>query len=296
MKILNLTQGFGDFEDYKLFKFPGGEIHYIQKLLLSEDDKVLIRIRVNSSDDILALGIVVDTIRKDLPNINITVMMPYFAYQQADRDFGQRESFSLKTITKILNTYDVDKWIVFDAHSDVGPALLDRCTVKDNSQFIMDVLVRYLNNNEVTILAPDAGAYKKIFKLAEKIGFKGKVKCANKYRDTTNGNIKVELPSGLNPEDDILIIDDICVGGRTFLDLADLITSQKVEKPGKRYLAVSHGVFSNGFIELSKRFDRIFTTNSRVDKWPGVFYRESRIDEPLKRIDISDFITIVEVF
>ena len=72
-------------------------------------------------------------------------------------------------------------------------------------------------NNSVW-LSPDSGAYKKIFKLAEKIGFKGEILCCQKNRDIKTGEVSVVVPT--LPAKDILIIDDICVGGRTFVEIA----------------------------------------------------------------------------
>jgi ribose-phosphate pyrophosphokinase len=57
----------------------------------------------------------------------------------------------------------------------------------------------------------------------------------------------------------IIIIDDICDGGRTFIELAKVIKEQ-TDKP--IYLVVTHGIFSGGFEKLSDVLDGIFCTNS----------------------------------
>ena len=53
MITLDLTKGFGITPNYKLFKFPGGEIHF--KLKIEIKESVRITTRLNTSDDILAL-------------------------------------------------------------------------------------------------------------------------------------------------------------------------------------------------------------------------------------------------
>jgi ribose-phosphate pyrophosphokinase len=58
---------------------------------------------------------------------------------------------------------------------------------------------------------------------------------------------------------DCLIVDDICDGGGTFIGLAGEL---KKKNAGNLYLAVTHGIFSKGFEELEKCFDKIFTTDS----------------------------------
>lgn len=58
---------------------------------------------------------------------------------------------------------------------------------------------------------------------------------------------------------DVLIIDDICDGGRTFIEIAKIC---KNRNSGNVYLVVSHAIFSNGLGELSKWFTKIYSTNS----------------------------------
>lgn len=258
--ILDLTKGFGDFPEYKLFKFPGGEIHFKAKFDLKEPFMVVIRL--NTAEDILTLAIVTETLYKDGAT-KIDVYMPYMPYAQADRDFSRGESFSLKTITKILNNLPVNKYMIFDTHSDVAPALLKNCEVLQNDSFI-DWVCNEIDKplKDMIWLSPDAGAYKKIFKLAERLNFKGQILCCQKDRDIKTGEVHVIVPP-IPEGKDILIIDDICVGGRTFIEI-----SKAIPRTGsKLYLAVSHGIFSNGLSELSHHFTNIFTTNSRFDQY-----------------------------
>lgn len=261
MGVLNLRQGLTDNKEYKGFKFPGGEIHFklTRPEVLYVSTKIRIISTITNSDELMLLILAIDTIRKDGYDKQIEVFIPYFPYQQADRNFSKGESFSLKSITTILNSLDVNKYIVFDAHSDVTPALLKNCEVVDNSEYIKFVLSDIGSN--VTLLSPDAGAYKKIGKLADKIGFQGEVAAANKYRSISTGNIEsLELSKQDFEGADILIVDDICMGGRTFIGLAEEL---KKRNAGKLYLAVSHGIFNNGLEILNQYFEQVYSTNSR---------------------------------
>lgn len=264
MAILNLRQGLTDNEEYNGFKFPGGEVHF--KLKRPDVFYISSGIRINSlitsSDELMLLMIAIDTIRKDGYSGHLEVFIPYFPYAQADRNFGKGECFSLKTITNILNTLDVNKYIVYDVHSDVTSALLKNCEVVDNSEFIKFV-VSDINSNNLVLLSPDSGSYKKIGKLVDKIDFKGEVVAANKYRNTSSGNIEsLELSKNDFGGADVLIVDDLALGARTFIALAEKLKEKNV---GKLYLAVSHGIFNYGFKEINKWFDGIYCTNSRLD-------------------------------
>lgn len=287
---LNLTKGVTETEQYKAFKFPGGEIHFklthpfASELAYSEPHSFLdVDCRLNSSDDIMLLAIALDTIAKDYDNL-VRVFIPYMPYQQADRDFSEGESFSLITMVKMLDVMPFHSVAIFDPHSDVTPALLSMngsVSVIDNQEYIKSAiasLTSFKNNDayeedehhwnahrDLVILAPDAGAYKKIFKLTEAIGFKGRVEVANKYRNTEDGTIQVRLSVDDFEGKDVLIIDDICVGGRTFVELAKLLVQRNT---GNLHLAVSHGIFSNGFEDLEHYFQNIYTTNSIKDDYP----------------------------
>jgi ribose-phosphate pyrophosphokinase len=60
-----------------------------------------------------------------------------------------------------------------------------------------------------------------------------------------------------------VIIDDICDGGRTFVELAKAIKDGR--PTAKIYLVVTHGIFSAGYDQLGEYFEKIYTTNSYKD-------------------------------
>lgn len=279
---IDLSLGLVKTDLYEAFKFPGGELHFklnmqgfSKKMEEAKSNEITIVAKLNTSDDIILLFLVIDTIKKDFESNYLSVLIPYMAYQQADRDFGMGESFSLRTITKLLNSFGVNKFVVFDAHSDVTPALLNKCKVVDNSAFIEFSISKWAEftkkeEKDLVILSPDAGAWKKIGKLAEKIEFKGNIAAANKYRNISSGEIaSTEISVNDFEGKDVLIIDDICMGGGTFIALAKLL---KEKNAGKLYLAISHGIFSNGFRTILDQFDKIFITDSRNPMRPAGEY------------------------
>jgi ribose-phosphate pyrophosphokinase len=260
MNSINLTLGLSDNNEYKAFKFPGGELHILLKDNIDPTQPVQINTRINSSDDLMLFIITVEMLKKDYNNVQINAFIPYMPYQQADRDFGLGECFSLKTVTKLLNSLDVNQYTVFDPHSEVTPALLKNIKVIDNSDFIKWV-TREMPEGQTVWLSPDAGAYKKINKLAHKIFWQGNVAAANKYRNTSTGNIdSLELSVQDFEGKDVLIIDDICMGGRTFIELAKKLKERNV---GKLFLAVSHMVSDRPNEQLNDYFDKVYITNSR---------------------------------
>jgi ribose-phosphate pyrophosphokinase len=91
---------------------------------------------------------------------------------------------------------------------------------------------------------------------------------ATKVRDIESGKIiRTEVPNlnvtDIDHEFKYVIVDDICDGGRTFIELAKVI---KQRRPNTEiYLIVTHGIFSAGLSELKNYFKTIYTTNSVKD-------------------------------
>lgn len=262
---LDLTKGICKNEQYDAWRFPGGEIHVkIKNFQNRGGDNIEIVTRLNTSDDIMLLLLVSDILKKDYSDYKKHLFIPYMPYQQADRDFSEGECFSLKTMANLINSMEFDKVQVYMNHSDVTPSLLNNCKVLDDSTFIKfvisDLESRGFLESELIILSPDAGAFKRVFKLCEKIGFKGSIETCSKSRDYTTQLPTQKIPS-FNETSPVLIIDDIVLGGRTFINIAN-----EIKNPC--YLAVSHGIFDSGgygdpMPALEAAFNRIYTTDSR---------------------------------
>lgn len=133
--------------------------------------------------------------------------------------------------------------------------------------------------NDFILVSPDAGASHKIYKLAEQIGYKGDIITCSKERDKEGKLSKVTINGieALNTDKDCIILDDICDGGATFINIAKKLISNRKEcgGKGKLYLIVTHGIFSKGFEELSRHFDGIYCTNSYSDLPKGEKVKEA---------------------
>ena len=261
--ILNLDPNFKPFTAqpeiiFQNFTFSGGEPHIKINPDFDTTQKVTLTHRLNSFNDLGLLCIAVDALRRmDVKNIDLFI--PYFPAARQDRVMIKGEPLSVKVYADIINGMQFDKVFVFDAHSEVTPALVNNCEVIPNHTFI-EAVVKVLGN-EVKLISPDGGALKKIYKVSEFLGGVEVVECS-KSRDVKTGKL-----SGFKVYNDdlqgmdCLIVDDICDGGGTFVGLAEEL---KKNNAGKLYLAVSHGIFNKGFAVLNC-FEKIFTTNSFKD-------------------------------
>lgn len=260
---IKITKGALELE-YKEFIFPGGEVgiklnagNY--KYLWDKSPVQTITARLSCSNEIIALAMIKDALsRFDKTPINL--VMPYVPYGRQDRVCDKGEAFSLKVFCDFINSLNFNSVTICDPHSDVTPALLNNLTVITQAD-IIHKYIEFGNQNKLRVLvSPDAGANKKTLEIAKYFDHDNFVR-ADKIRDVTNGNIKETI---VYCDDfkgrDVLVCDDICDGGRTFVELAKVC---KAKNCGKFILYVTHGIFSKGIDTLLENgIDEIWTTNS----------------------------------
>lgn len=257
--VLNLDPQFKPIQgkeiSYESFVFSGGEPHIrIEKC--ENIIPVQVTQRVNSFNDLGLLCIAIDALKRMQIN-EVQIFIPYFPGARQDRVMVPGESLTVKVFANIINQLNVQKVIIFDPHSDVAPALLNNCVSVQNHKFIAKILP--MIPSDIILISPDAGASKKVLKLATKLGIKNVIECGKK-RNVVTGKL-----SGFTvPVEDLfnkpcLIVDDICDGGGTFIGLGEEL---KKKNAGNLFLAVSHGIFSKGFEQLSNIYTQIFTTDS----------------------------------
>jgi ribose-phosphate pyrophosphokinase len=260
--ILNLDNNFkpiaGEEIKFESFQFAGGEPHIKINPNFDKSVGVTITHRIKSFNDLGLLCLAVDALHRMDAQLD-TLVIPYFPAARQDRVMIPGEPLSVKVYAEIINAFQFRKVIVFDAHSEVTPAVLNNCHVIPNHIFIQKVIEKI--GKEVVLISPDGGALKKIYKVSEFLGGIEVVECS-KNRDVKTGKLKGFKVYADDLQGRVcLIVDDICDGGGTFIGLSEEL---KNKNAGDLYLAVSHGIFSKGFDDLNC-FERIFSTNSFRD-------------------------------
>lgn len=243
-----------------LGKFPSGELDPV----LSSDTNLkvtaaTINARLNSSDDIMALLFTVDALRRAYGVIDIQLYIYKMPYAQQDRICKEGESHTLSVVAKLINDIGASKVTICDPHSNVCEALINNIHVVSQYDIFKDMFMSW---RDIVLVAPDAGAQKKVFAFAKRVGAAGVI-CCDKLRDfNTNKIIRTVLnasPSEVEGKN-LVVLDDICLKGGTFLALAGLLLPYK---PAQLNLFVTHGVFNdNALPDLMRAFDFIATTNS----------------------------------
>ncbi len=162
--------------------------------------------------------------------------------------------FGAKVYADVLNGFHIDQVIAFDPHSPVIVGLVDRLTVVPSEQVVHDAVLA--GSDYSGIIAPDKGAVARASLVADTAGLP--LFRAEKHRNPDTGKLDGFSCEPLPETGRLLVVDDICDGGGTFMGLAGS-TGLPKERLG---LWVSHGVFSGRAPQLADHFGEIVTTDS----------------------------------
>lgn len=197
-------------------------------------------------------------IRRHYEDKEMVLYMPYCPHARMDRVKDSEDVFTLKYFCEIINSLNFKIVYIFDAHSSVAPALLDRVVNLSAEDDIRNAIFQVSKNEENLLLFfPDEGAmkrYSSMFSLPYAFGIK--------KRDWKTGNIEgLDIVGEEIKGKDVLIIDDICSKGGTFYRAAKAL---KEAGANHIYLYVSHceDTIFRGEIFNSQWIDKVFTTDS----------------------------------
>jgi ribose-phosphate pyrophosphokinase len=244
---------------FKSFVFNGGETQVkIDVVPIAPGSPVVIKAKIMSANDVMELLVLTDAIKRNY-KASIHLEMPYLPYARQDRVCDTGEALSLKVFCDLINAQNYASVTIWDVHSDVSLALLDRVIHVQQWQLVKATFADGLPSDTI-IVAPDAGASKKTYEVAVRMNLR--MIQATKHRDVTTGKItetKIVDFNGLESTDKYLIVDDICDGGRTFIELAKVLKS--FAPKSEVHLFVTHGIFSQGLDVFEGLIDHIYCPN-----------------------------------
>ena len=189
----------------------------------------------------------------DATHINLN--LPYVPHARMDRVKNSDEIFTLKYFCEVINSLHFDLVFITDVHSNVAPALLERVV----NLKVTSIVERVKDVCGAQVLCyPDEGAMKR---------YSSDILCPYtfgiKKRDWATGRIeRLDLVYGECVKDkDVLIVDDICSKGGTFLHTAKAL---KEAGANNIYLYITHCETSifDGEMIISGLITGIYTTDS----------------------------------
>lgn len=257
-----------DYSWYDKWYFPSGEMG----IELKEDivgtfecstslNKYHIRLtaEITSPDDIFELLLVTNVLKKWCV---ITLFLPYIPFGRQDRHTTEGSPFSLKVFANLINAQGYHKVTTRTPHSNVSELLIDNLAVIEDDLNYVGVTHALLEKEDTVFIAPDAGAYKRVLKLAEIYEIPN-ISVGNKRRNPSTGEILGMEVSHIPENKHLVVIDDICDGGRTFIELAKVLP----EKRKSLTLYVTHGIFSKGRDVLCEAgYDNIVCASNFIEE------------------------------
>ena len=263
--MITLFSENGHVYDVKQGSFPDGTLH----LSLPYDKMKCVEWKYESDAELFTLI----CIRQHYSNSNMDLILPYIPHARMDRVKAEEDVFTLKYFCEIINSLNFKGVYVLDAHSNVSLALLNNVkqmhiedTINDAIYKVTCEIAEHYDHNlrkeaEKTLVAfyPDEGSMKRysgMINMPYAFGIK--------KRDWATGKIQgLDIMNGdLVKDKNVLIIDDICSRGGTFLHSAKAL---KEAGANRIFLYVTHAEKTMVEGEMYNNLDlveRIYTTDS----------------------------------
>ncbi len=257
--------------------YPAGEGHSILKLV-PESKSIVIEAQARNFNDLHTIRVQNDILVRN--GIHARWFIPYFPYARQDRRETKLSGQELLFALEIVRGMDV---VIADPHSDVSGTL---------PHFTQESVYKCFNYYEKlgdkVVIIPDGGAAKKAYGWAT--GDKREIVQCLKVRDPKTGKLSgfdviadikhfsadgMDIPSGNLVGASIIILDDICDGGGTFLGLGEILKRDFYVKD--MTLAITHGLFTQGTEKLKTMFDQIITFVPS-DNWRGTNQNPNQVN------------------
>lgn len=247
--------------------FPAGEVgvrleaDHFRQSIMERKGHYTIEWRFENNSEYFILAQSIDAIKRATTGLfkcQFHLFIPYFPYARQDRAVNEGEANALAVFCKALNELDINTIHTFDPHSlaleqhftagKLTYAEQDECFFKTTSD--------EFQSNVDLMIAPDAGAVKKAQKIANELQVDMAI--CFKTRDKLTGEVtklKISVSDNLWNAKKILVVDDICDGGATFIKVAEAI--REVNPNADLYLFTTHGIYSKGKEVLLKHYKEI---------------------------------------
>lgn len=207
--------------------FPDGTLLLKEAIRDNGNDKnaeIEIKWNYENNEELIALCFLTKHI-KTAGYRNLILNMPYIPNARQDRVKNQEDVFTLKYFAEMINRLGFAEVRVLDAHSNVSLALLDRVKLDTPQRYIEQVIDEIVKNTgkKPLMFYPDEGAGKRYS------GMAALPYCFGiKNRDWNTGELEGLSVAGETAQiagSDVLIVDDICSYGGTFIRSAQALTA-----------------------------------------------------------------------
>lgn len=226
---------------------------------MPEGKDLVVYAHVDSSDVIMDLLLFTDAFnrmgRGTGNQVKKVCYVPYIPYARQDRVMVPGEPLSSAVFGTLINLCGFDRIIVDDPHSDVSPSHIKNVAIFEQYELALDILGPGFFEDAV-IVAPDAGAIKKVTKLAQKVNHRH-IGVGTKHRNLLTNEITDTTYSGPDVNGKrVIMVDDVGDGLRTFIELGKVLRRNGAREV---VLYITHGIFSYGADICDGIIDEIYS-------------------------------------
>lgn len=242
---------------YKVITYPDGQrtIEFSDEVLQRRIEEAFIEVRVKEFADLEIVSAIVSFLnRNDIYIASLT--FTYLIGMRSDRTFSRNTiNYFKDVIAPIINSWHISRIRVFCPHSKIITRY-----IKNSRPYYFDY--EYLETMFNAYHLP----LKNMFLIGADESFQILNCGAHFKKKRTDREIEVSLDEfevkhiAATNHTSILVIDDLCDGGKTFIRCAEFLEKHFPHMP--RYLFIGHALFSQGTAELLKHYEKIICTDS----------------------------------
>jgi len=196
----------------------------------------------------------------DTVPVDAKLYIHYLPYGRQDKPIKNYQTFGLHVFSEILNLMNFNTVVILDPHSHVALETINNSSPTYPKEQFKKIVQKTKPN---AFCYPDSSAASKY----------GTIYCIedypevyfNKTREPSTGAItSMEIVNGedIDLDSRVLMIDDICDGGMTFI-----LAAKKLRELGTNYIALftTHGIYSKGVNFLfDNGIDDVFCRKGQV--------------------------------
>jgi ribose-phosphate pyrophosphokinase len=237
-------------------RFPDGtsQVWKLDPQVLKGDETAAVRWKFENEGEVMQLAQLADLLNHH--DVMAYLDIDFLPYARQDKEISNDATFALRSFAAVLNGMKWDVVTMWDPHSALALELIDRSVAR---YYTREAVAVFAVTRSDVMCFPDGGAQTKYGPMLSALP----IATASKVRDQASGHLVTgELAGEPVTAKNVLIIDDICDGGATFIGLA-----AKLREAGAASVSlfVSHGLFTRGVKALTDAgIDRVFTPQGEV--------------------------------
>jgi ribose-phosphate pyrophosphokinase len=174
----------------------------------------------------------------------IIAVTPWYGYSRQDKKSAPREPISARLVAELLEVAGIDRLVTMDLHAGQVQGFFARTVDHMTAMPILTQFVQdSLRDEELVIIAPDAGRVKLVRNFAQKVG--APYALMEKERPAQQV-AEIGYVIGDVKDKTAVIVDDIIDTGGTLAAAAQTVLDEGARKV---YAVATHGVFSGNAFE-----------------------------------------------